>query len=148
MKKQIGDYADINGIKLKRENEGICFCEHFSHEGALYLAKRRGLRLPTREEWELMLKPGHTWDEEKKGIWIGQTHYLKKETDLSTFLPADGWWHYAADEHCRQGIDGCYWSSDDEGEAAYQLYFHGDKVDPMLLAERKDGMSVRFVVSN
>jgi uncharacterized protein (TIGR02145 family) len=142
-------YADINGIKLKRVNEDLCFCEYFSQEGALYLAKSRGLRLPTSEEWKLMLKPGHTWDEVRGGIWIGANHALKAETDLSTFLPAEGYMCDDREDLYYQGSVGNYWSSNVEGKKAYYLDFYDfDVVYPTEIIRSDYGFSVRCVVSD
>jgi hypothetical protein len=81
------EYAIINGIRLKRKNETLHYCEHFTFEESLELAKSRGLRVPSKDEWVKMLEPGHTWDDERGGLWIGKYHEDQRETDYSTLLP-------------------------------------------------------------
>jgi uncharacterized protein (TIGR02145 family) len=138
------DSADINGVNLLRQNANLAGWEHFSHQGALHFAKSRGLRLPTREEWKQMLKPGYTWDEEKKGIWIGANHAMKQETDFSTFLPANGSRDYRRHkENCEEGH---YWSSTSAEPNAFHLLFCCNEVKPAVFSYRDYGFSVRCIV--
>jgi hypothetical protein len=102
------EYANINGIFLKRENERFEYCEHFTSKDASILLENKETRIPTKEEWKKMLELGHTWDEDKEGIWIGKDHRDKRETSHSTFLPADGC-HYVGDiSPSGIGNVGCY----------------------------------------
>jgi uncharacterized protein (TIGR02145 family) len=148
MKKQIGDYAYINGIKLKRENETLSTKSLFTYSKAIKVAERVGDWLPTKEEWKQMFKPGHTWDGEKKGIWIGANHAMKAETDFSTFLPAAGFKYYNGDGLYSQGSYGYYWSSTVKGTKAYHLNFYSGGANPNYISRRGHGFSVRCVVSD
>jgi hypothetical protein len=98
------NYADINGIKLKRKNENKSM-KSLTCKEALKVARRRGLRFPTTAEWDRIFELGSTWDDEGIGTWIGANHALKAETDLSTFLPAEGFWYYSSVGQCRQRND-------------------------------------------
>jgi uncharacterized protein (TIGR02145 family) len=142
------EYANINGILLKRENEKFAYCEHFTYEEALKLFQGEEKRVPTSEEWEIMLKPGYTWDEEKKGIWIGEKHACKEECNFSTFLPAAGHLYRIAGELVNMNSTGYYWSSSPCGTDALYLNFDGSTVNPTYSFYRPYGFSVRCIKNN
>lgn len=138
-------YAVINGIKLKRENETLRYCEQFSFEEAQDIAGGRSLRLPTKEEWESLTALGSTWDDKRKGRWIGENHAMKKETAKSTFLPAAGYRGYSDGSLGNQGTVGYYWSSTPNGSYAYSLTFDSSAVNPGYNDYHSDAFSVRCV---
>jgi uncharacterized protein (TIGR02145 family) len=107
----VGEYADINGIFLKRKNETLRYCEHFTQEEALRLFEDSEKKIPTKEEWTQMLKAGCTYDYNLKGIWMGHNHFSKKETQFSTFLPSEGLLFDTRGSFNYRGINGYYWSS-------------------------------------
>jgi uncharacterized protein (TIGR02145 family) len=140
------EYADINGILLKRKNEALSYCEYFTWDEAMKLAGIRGLQAPSKEEWEKMLEPGSTWDEEKKGLWIGKNHSLKQETAFSTFLPAGGHRNASNGFLYGQGFSGYYWSAGLSGTTnAYHLYFDSGLVNPAYSNVRANGFSLRCI---
>jgi uncharacterized protein (TIGR02145 family) len=104
------EYANINGILLKRENETLDSCELFTHKEAVELVKNRRLRLPSRYNLIKILKSGYTWDDKLRGIWIGENHRCKKETRFSTFLPAAGCLSNSEGRLYFCGNSGYYWS--------------------------------------
>ncbi|MDR2993570.1 MAG: DUF1566 domain-containing protein [Bacillus cereus] len=97
-------YANINGILLSRSNYKEGDKEHFTFDEA------SRLNVPSQKQWEHMLELDYTWDDDKKGIWIGRGHEKKQESDICTFLPADGYRHYNG-SLCTSGYNGYYWSS-------------------------------------
>ena len=139
-KNSLKDYAIINGIKLKRDNETIDALEHFSFDVA-----NKHFNLPTRAEWEQMLETGSTWDDNKKGRWIGANHAQKEETEFSTFLPAAGYRNYSDGQLYNRGTYGDYWSSSQSGGHAYYLQFYNGNTARMLNGTRSFGFSVRCV---
>ena len=139
------DYATINGIKLRRKNEKLEYCEHFTFEEAGKIAAMFGGRAPTDDEIETMLELGSTWDEEKKGIWIGENHRLKKETNYSTFLPAAGYRYYYNGQLSNPGVYGYYWSATTYGDYSFGLVFTSGTVVPETFINRALGFSVRCV---
>lgn len=140
-------YADINGILLKRENEKFRYCKHFTWDEAMLLFNDvNGCRIPSREEWEKMLELGHTWDKDKKGIWIGKNHSGKEETNYSTFLPAAGYLHYNDSSLNNCGGYGYYMSTSKRSDTyVYQMSFCGDKAS-MYYDCLRNGLSVRCIV--
>jgi len=138
------DYAIINGIKLKRKNENLSFCEYFTFDEAQELAKSRDLHLPTEGEWEKMIGAGSTWDDDRKGIWIGKNHFKKKETKYSTFLPAAGLRNRNNGALNSVGTNGYYWSSTVSGTVARYLSFNSGLVS-VYVNSRAWGFSVRCV---
>ena len=139
------DYAIINGIKLRRKNERLAYCEHFTFEEAGKIAAMFGGKVPTSGEWENMLATGSTWEEEKKGIWIGENHRLKKETNYSTFLPAAGNRDNTNGQLYASGIAGYYWSATRSGNFSFYLVYNSDNVIPASYNSREHGFSVRCV---
>ena len=144
-KENLPSYAIINGLKVDRENYTKNGKEYFTFDEAQEAVKSVGKRLWTKEEQEAILELGVTWDTDKRGIWIGENHELKKETSASTFLPASGWRNSANGELFNQGVSGIYWSSTaSTGTGAWVLNFGsggagvGDSV-------RAPGFSVRCV---
>jgi uncharacterized protein (TIGR02145 family) len=141
------EYADINGILLKRKNESLKYgCGHFTWDEAMRLFNDTGeCRMPSKEEWEKMFETGSTWDEENKGIWIGKNHSLKQETAFSTFLPAGGYRSYGNGILYYQGSNGYYWSTGVSGTNAYYLNFHSGNVYPAGSGYRAFGLSLRCI---
>ena len=136
------DYAVINGIRLKRTNETLRYCEHFDWDEAQWIAESRNIRVPTQDEWATMLAAGNTWDEECKGLWIGEKHAMKQETGRSTFLPAAGYRTNGGTVH-NVGTGWNYWSSTASASGAYRLGFHSSRVSPWISSARANGFSVR-----
>jgi uncharacterized protein (TIGR02145 family) len=145
------DYAIINGIKLKRKNETLRYCEHFTFDESVKLAKSSGLCVPTEGEWRQMLKPGCTWDDEKKGIWIGENHRLKRETDYSTFLPAAGCRSSSNRSPNSVGSNGSYWSSSLLCSSLFgnnffsSFDFSSSGTSALCGNNRKNGLSLRCI---
>jgi uncharacterized protein (TIGR02145 family) len=140
-------YADVNGILLKRENECLKRGgEYFTWDEAMFLFNTGNAAVPPSvEEWKKMLESGSTWDEEKKGIWIGKNHGLKEETGFSTFLPAAGFRYIGNGQLLNPGVYGHYWSSSTYGAFSYYLYFNGTNVRPASYSSRAYGLSVRCI---
>jgi len=140
------DYAIINGIKLRRHNEKLRYCEHFTFEEAQKIALMyENLRVPTNDEQAKMLVLGSTWDDKLKGIWIGKNHAMKEETNYSTFLPAAGYRNSNGALNL-VGTTGNYWSSTTASSMAYNLFFNATGVSPSLQNFRVNGLSVRCIV--
>ena len=141
------DYAIINGIWLRRENEKLRYCEHFTFEEAPKIASMyENLRVPINDEWVKMLELGSTWDDKLKGIWIGKNHHLKKETNYSTFLPAAGYRSSSNGQLYDSGINGFYWSATAYGDFSFSLTFTSGHVLPANYNYRSYGFSVRCIV--
>jgi uncharacterized protein (TIGR02145 family) len=138
------DYAVINGIKLKRENETLRHCKCFAYKEAIELSESRGLRLPSKKEWYKMLEVGFTWDDKKKGIWIGENHHLKKETSNSTFLPTPGFYGFKG-TMVGEGEEGAYWSC---SSGDFCLYFNYEKDLSFEITRNNPCISIRCILED
>jgi uncharacterized protein (TIGR02145 family) len=139
-------FVTINGLKWNRENLSIDGKEHFTHEEALTAAASVGKRLPTPDEWEALLAPGSTWDEEKNGHWFGADHELKSDSKESIFLPAAGYRSLSNGSLNYRGYNGYYWSARRySGTNAYYIYFSSSSGTGMNDTYRSHGLSVRLV---
>lgn len=97
--------------------------EHFTYDEGKQLASSLGMRLPTKDEWELLLRLSNCWDEEKKGIWFAETEADLKNPDKSLFLPANGWYNKKECSFKDLGSYGNYWSYAEIGKKTYLMYF-------------------------
>lgn len=151
--KEDESYIIINGLKWDKENLSVGGTEYegnhyYTFDEAQECTKRLGKRCPSQEELANLLKLGHTWDEDKKGIWVAGNH--DGDHVGSLFFPAAGY---------RDGSDGgglggspsggYYWSSspyasgNDDGGG---MYFSSDgRVWPRSYDYRANGFSVRCV---
>jgi uncharacterized protein (TIGR02145 family) len=119
------DYVIINGLKWDRENTVKDYKEHFNFYEALGIAQVRGKRLPTKEEFEVLIALGSTWDFQRKGIWFGHDHWLKSSSRKSVFFPADGYRGAIVCDLIRRDFSGIYWSGSKNGsDNGYGLYFN------------------------
>ena len=77
----------LNGLVWDKENLVVDGKTHFTYEEAKAEATKLGKRLPTKNEFEELLKLPHVFDEEKHGMW-----FAKNQEDLksgkSLFLTA------------------------------------------------------------
>jgi uncharacterized protein (TIGR02145 family) len=133
----------INGIKWDRENTVIDGKTHFTFSEALGAAQLAGKRLPTEKELEDLIALGSTWDDKRKGRWIGRDHQLKEKSKESVFFViAGGRWNGTI--HFTDLL-GYYWSSTPNGTGnARSLLVHSGTayVDSNY---RANGFSVRCV---
>ena len=125
----LSEYANINGVLLKRTNEVVDTKELFTWNEAM----AQFPLMPTIQEWDRILPRAErvTWDNELKGCWVGRDHNLMRETDFSTFLPALGYKTSLFAEVQEFGIRGYYWSSTDRTTslALYGGFYNGVVVE-------------------
>ena len=143
------EYANINGIMLKRENEvnrptiESDDQSYYNRSAAISIGQNK--YLPTSADWATMLAVGSTWDDEKEGRWIGADHALKKETEFSTFLPALGFIHRNETVVTDFGTVGNYWSSSSSSGNYWALSFRPTFVIPSMNAGHTEvRLSVRL----
>ena len=132
----------LKGIAWDTENLEINRKTHFMYGKALHFAENSGKRLPTKEEFEELLKLPHEWDDDKHGMW-----FVEREEDLKTvkslFLPAAG--NHSNGTMYNVGKYGYYWAQT-PAHATYAccLYFYSTNfyTDGNL---RSSGCAVRLV---
>ena len=134
----------INGLKWDTENLVSNEKTHFRHEEALKLAEDCGKRLPTKNEFEELLRLPHAWDDSKRGIWFAE-HWEDLMSDRSLFLPAAGGRYLGRTTLYGVGMDGNYWSAtpNDTTSACY-MYLYSSNIY-MYNNYRNYGFSVRCV---
>ena len=133
----------LNNIIWDKENLSVDGNIYFTYQEAKIEAAKLGKRLPTKEEFDSLLKLPHEFDLDKRGMWFAQKLDDLK-TDKSLFLKAagciddDGAGLYGVSTY------GYYWSntgSESNRWNGYYLYF-GNKVNGVA----KDSCSYGFSV--
>ena len=117
----------LNGLEWDTENLVIDGKTHFTYEEAKAEVAKLGKRLPTKNEFEELLKLPHVFDEEKHGMWFAKNQEDLK-SDKSLFLPAAGFTHISLCYISDIGENGCYWSDtlylNTKATTAYRLNFN------------------------
>lgn len=134
----------LNGIGWDTENLAIEGKTHFTYKEALQIAKDSGKRLPTKKEFEELLKLPHLWDDDRHGMW-----FAEREEDLKTegslFLPAMGFSLNDSTTIYDVGTYGGYWSATPNGtDGAYYVVFYSTFVSTYY-SHRYFGFAVRCV---
>jgi hypothetical protein len=122
------NYVFINSLKWDKINlmNGLCE-EYFNFEEASIIASNCGKRLPTKNEFNKLIRLGSTWDDEKNGRWFGYDHSLKSESSQSVFFYAGGIGSVPISH-------GFYWSSTmDNYGIPYNLFF--DRINVVFLSD-------------
>lgn len=134
----------LNGLTWDTENLAIEGKTHFMYKEALQIANDSGKRLPTKKEFEELLKLPHVFDGDKRGMWFAEKADDLK-TERSLFLPAAGY-RYGSSETIFDFCRFCYyWSATPVGTTyAYHLYFIDDNAG-MAKSNQSNGLTVRCV---
>ena len=105
----MSDTIVLNGLEWDKENLSVDGNIYFTYQEAKIEAAKLGKRLPTKDEFEALLKLPYIWDTNKKGLWFAERNEDLK-TEKSLFFPAAG---YKCDEIATiDNVDnyGLYWS--------------------------------------
>ena len=133
----------LNNIIWDKENLSVDGNTYFTYQEAKIEASKLGKRLPTKEEFDSLLKLPHEFDLDKRGMWFAEKLDDLK-TDKSLFLKATGCIGDDGDGLYGVSIYGYYWSntgSESNRWHGYYLYF-GNKVNGVA----KDSCSYGFSV--
>ena len=82
-------YVILNGLKWSLKVLEVHGQAYFTYKQAVDILNGSNRRLPTKEEFEELIKLPNLWDDTKNGIWFAE----KPEdiaSDKSLFLPAGG----------------------------------------------------------
>jgi hypothetical protein len=82
--------------------------QHFNFKNAMLAAEKQGKRIPTRQERDFIRQLPHSWDEDRKGIWI--TFDLVEGGTIEMFFPAAGFRDLDSWSLEDVGTNGDYWS--------------------------------------
>ena len=139
----MSDTIILNGLSWDKENLSVDGNTYFTYQEAKIEASKLGKRLPTKEEFDSLLKLPHEFDLDKRGMWFAEKLDDLK-TDKSLFLKATGCIGDDGDGLYGVSIYGYYWSntgSESNRWHGYYLYF-GNKVNGVA----KDSCSYGFSV--
>ena len=121
----MSDTIVLNGLLWYKENLSVDGNIYFTYQEAKIEAAKLGKRLPTKEEFDSLLKLPHEFDLDKRGIWFAKNQEDLK-SDKSLFLPAAGYRSTGSTTIASVGTRGNYWSATPNGSTpAYYLYFSG-----------------------
>ena len=135
----------INGITWAKKNVGAVDAEdygnYYTWEQAT-TACPKGWRLPTKEEFETLIKAGSVWTTQN-----GKTGRKFGDSNNFIFLPAAGCRHYSDGALYNVGNKGHYWSSTPGSTtSAYYLVFGSENASTYENLYRTNSQSVRCVL--
>ena len=136
----------LNGLVWDKENLSVDGNIYFTYQEAINKASKLGKRLPTKEEFDSLLKLPHEFDLDKRGMWFAEKLDDLK-TDKSLFLKATGCIGDDGAGLYGVSIYGYYWSntgSESNRWHGYYLYF-GNKVNGVAKNSCSYGFSVLCV---
>lgn len=139
----------LNGLAWDTENLVIDGKTHFTYEEAKAEVAKLGKRLPTKNEFEELLKLPHVFDEEKHGMWFAKNQEDLK-SDKSLFLPAAGFTHISLCYISDVDENGCYWSdtlylNTKAPTTSYRLSFNKTNNEIMCMLDGKYMYTIRCV---
>lgn len=118
----MSDVIVLNGLAWDKENLSVDGNSYFTYQEAMKEASKLGKRLPTKEEFEELLKLPHVWDLKNNGLLVAEKSDGLK-TNNSLFFKALGYilWGSLQSDHGSGG----YWSSSRDNRAfAFYLGFY------------------------
>ena len=118
----MSDVIVLNGLAWDKENLSVNGNSYFTYQEAVKEASKLGKRLPTKEEFEELLKLPHVWDLKNNGLLVAEKSDDLK-TNNSLFFKALGYilWGSLQLDHGSGG----YWSSSRDNRAfAFYLGFY------------------------
>ena len=142
----MSDTIELNGLAWDKKNLSVDGNIYFTYQEAINKASKLGKRLPTKEEFDSLLKLPHEFDLDKRGMWFAEKLDDLK-TDKSLFLKATGCIGDDGDGLYGVSIYGYYWSntgSESNRWHGYYLYF-GNKVNGVAKNSCSYGFSVLCV---
>ena len=135
----MSDIIILNGLAWDKENLSVNGKTYFTYQEAIEESSKLGKRLPTKEEFEELLKLPHTWDLTNNGLLVAQ-----KADDLRTnesLLFKSLGYICCGSMHLDYGAGG-YWSSSlDNGMFAFYLEFYNS-----FIRMNSNILSLKFTV--
>ena len=131
----MSDIIILNGLAWDKENLSVDGNTYFTYQEAKIEAAKLGKRLPTKEEFEELLKLPRNWDLTNGGLLVAEKSDDLK-TNNSLFFKALG--YISCGSLCSDYGSGGYWSSSRDNRAfAFYLSFYNsfirmNKIIPSL----------------
>ena len=82
-------YVILNGLKWNTIALEVYGQTYFTYKQAIDILYSSDRRIPTKEEFEGLIKLPNLWDDEKHGVWFAENS-VDLKTDKSLFLSANG----------------------------------------------------------
>lgn len=82
-------YVILNGLKWSTTVLEVYGQTYFTYQQAIDILNNSDMRIPTKEEFEELIKLPNLWDDTKNGIWFAENPE-DLVSDKSLFLPANG----------------------------------------------------------
>ena len=108
-------YVILNGLKWSLkvlESHGQTY---FTYKQAIDILNSSDKRIPTKEEFEELIKLPNLWDDTKNGIWFAEKP-VDIASDKSLFLPANGFMDHPSMVIKDFNRYGYYWGFSDKYE--------------------------------
>jgi len=135
----------INGVTWAKKNVGAFDAEDYGNYYNWEQAKTacpKGWRLPTKEEFDALIKAGSVWTTQN-----GKTGRKFGDSNNFIFLTAAGTRSNSSGSLNGVGSLGFYWSSETaNNDGSYHLYFSNDRSGTYNCFYRANGESVRCVL--
>lgn len=108
-------YIILNGLKWSLKNLNIGEQTYFTYQQAINILNGSDTRLPTKEEFERLIKLPNLWDDEKHGVWFAENS-VDLKSDKSLFLSANGFEDPPSNDIKFFNQYGYYWSFSNENK--------------------------------
>ena len=108
-------YVILNGLKWSSKVLEVHGQTYFTYKQAIDILNSPNRRLPTKEEFEELIKLPNLWDGTKNGIWFAEKPG-DIASDKSLFLPAGGFMNYPSTVIRDFNQYGYYWGFSNEFE--------------------------------
>ena len=102
-------YVILNGLKWSTTALEVHGQTYFTYQQAIDILNGSNKRIPTKEEFEELIKLPNLWDDTKNGIWFAENP-RDIASDKSLFLPANGFMNHPSTVIKYFNQYGYYWS--------------------------------------
>ena len=108
-------YVILNGLKWSTTALKVYGQTYFTCQQAIDILNSFAMRIPTKEEFEELIKLPNLWDYKKNGIWFAEDPE-DFASDNSLFLPANGFMDHPSMVIRAFNQYGYYWGFSDKYE--------------------------------
>lgn len=108
-------YVILNGLKWSTTALKVYGQTYFTYQQAIDILNSSDMRIPTKEEFEELIKLPNLWDYKKNGIWFAEDPE-DLASDNSLFLPANGFMDHPSMVIRAFNQYGYYWGFSDKYE--------------------------------
>lgn len=102
-------YVILNGLKWSLKVLEVHEQTYFTYQQAIDILNGSNKRMPTKEEFEELIKLPNLWDDKKHGVWFAENS-VDLKSDKSLFLSANGFEDPPSNDIKFFNQYGYYWS--------------------------------------